>query len=126
MLNDVYGYDIGYSGIGDAVVYTVTDGTGGSEPHSSPGALAGEPSDFQISTDGTGDVRPLVVVSVRGSVTFWDWVMDLCTQLHIFLFDFEIGRDMMMKPKLLRQTLRARDLRQLCLIAKVTIVLLLM
>ena len=112
MLNDVYGYDIGYSGIGDAVVYTVTDGTGGSEPHSSPGALAGEPSDFQISTDGTGDVRPLVVVSVRGSVSIHDWIMDFLTQFHVKVFDFETGRDMMMKPKLPRLNLKVWDFMQ--------------
>ena len=70
--------------------------------------------------------RTLIVVSVRGSVTLLDWIMDFLTQFHVKVFDFETGRDMMMKPKLPRQTLRARDLRQLCLIAKVTIVLLLM
>ena len=72
------------------------------------------------------DLQNSVSSLISDSVTFFDWIMDFLTQFHVKVFDFETGRDMMMKPKLPRQTLRARDLRQLCLIAKVTIVLLLM
>jgi hypothetical protein len=97
VLNDVYGYNVDYSGIGNAVVYTVTDGTGSTVSHSSPGDLAGESSNLQVSTEGTDNIRPLVVVSVRGSVSILDWIMNLCTQLHMCLFDFETGRDMVLK-----------------------------
>lgn len=38
--------------------------------------------------------RQLVVVSVRGSVTFLDWAMDLLTQFHVCFGDFDIGAQM--------------------------------
>ena len=58
------------------------------------------------------DGRQLVVVSVRGSVTFFDWIMDFLTQFHVKVFDFETGRDMMMKPKLPRLNLKVWDFMQ--------------
>ena len=37
------------------------------------------------------DGRQLVVVSVRGSVTILDWLMDLLTQFHVCFYDFDVG-----------------------------------
>lgn len=71
VLNDVYGYNVDYSGIGYAGIYTVTDGTGGSISHSSPGDLARKSSNLQVNTEGTDNIRPLVVVSVQSSVNFF-------------------------------------------------------
>ena len=45
----------------------------------------------------TDNTRQLVVVAVRGSVTPEDWAMDVLTQVHIDLLDFEAGRDMVLK-----------------------------
>ncbi len=47
-------------------------------------------SNFQ-RTDNNTDSRQLVVITVRGSVTPWDWVMNLCTQFHNKAFEFEDG-----------------------------------
>ena len=54
--------------------------------------LNSEDLDRENSTD-----RQLVVVDVRGSVTFPDWIMDFLTQFHVKAFDFETGRDMVLK-----------------------------
>ena len=52
----VYGYNVDYSGIGDVGIYTVTDGTGGTVSHSSPGDLARESSNLQVNTEGTDNI----------------------------------------------------------------------
>ena len=49
------------------------------------------------SSSENSTVRPLVVIAVRGSVTFWDWLMDFLTQLHIGFFDFDVGAQMVIE-----------------------------
>ena len=46
-----------------------------------------------INENNTDNTRQLVVISVRGSVTPLDWLMDILTQFHIKASDFETGRD---------------------------------
>ena len=48
-------------------------------------------------SESDSNSRTLIVISVRGSVTPLDWAMDVLTQVHIDLLDFEAGRDMVLK-----------------------------
>lgn len=52
---------------------------------------------YTVNENNSNNSRPVVVVAVRGSVTPLDWLMDLLTQFHICAFDFETGRDMVLK-----------------------------
>ena len=67
---------------------SVDSGAVNSENLGITSVLNSEDSDSENSTD-----RQLVVVAVRGSVTFYDWLMDLLTQFHVKASDFETGRD---------------------------------
>ena len=61
------------------------------------GTGVGNTDQVVLNSDSTetefNNTRQLVVISVRGSVSILDWIMNLYTQLHICLFDFETGRD---------------------------------
>ena len=48
-------------------------------------------SDSDATEAEDNNCRQLVVVSVRGSVTLLDWAMDLLTQFHVCLYDFDVG-----------------------------------
>lgn len=48
-------------------------------------------SDTTANESESNNDRQLVVVAVRGSVTILDWVMDLLTQFHVCVYDFDIG-----------------------------------
>ena len=48
-------------------------------------------SDLDANEAETNNGKQLVVVSVRGSVTILDWMMDLLTQFHVCSYDFEVG-----------------------------------
>ncbi len=54
-------------------------------------------SNFEITEADVINGRQLVVVSVRGSVTMLDWMMDLLTQFHGCFFDFEVGAQMVLE-----------------------------
>lgn len=49
------------------------------------------------SINNTNTTRQVVVISVRGSVTPLNWLVDFLTQFHVCLFDFETDRDMVLK-----------------------------
>lgn len=61
------------------------------------GTGVGNTDQVVLNSDSTetesNNTRHLVVVSVRGSVTLLDWLMDILTQFHIKASDFETGRD---------------------------------
>lgn len=48
-------------------------------------------SNFGENEAAVSESRQLVVVSVRGSVTMLDWIMDLLTQFHVCFYDFDVG-----------------------------------
>jgi len=50
----------------------------------------------------SNNTRPLVVVDVRGSVTWWDWIMDFSTQFNLtsWLVSFETGKNMVLNTLL--------------------------
>lgn len=71
---------------------SVDSGTVNSENLGIASVLNSEDLDKENST-----ARQLVVVSVRGSVTLLDWIMDFLTQFHVKVLDFEVGSEMVLK-----------------------------
>ncbi len=55
------------------------------------GGSVSEIDETLSETESDDNSRPLIVVSIRGSVTPLDWAMDLVSQLDREVFNFEAG-----------------------------------
>lgn len=76
--------------VSDMDMDTGTHRTHTTSEHDSGNLVLNSSSSSQ-ETENNIVAQQLVVISVRGSVTPWDWVMNLCTQFHIKAFEFEDG-----------------------------------
>ncbi len=96
--DDSFGYNLAGNMVSSVDVYSRASSLNSDDTGNSNSVYINSVTPIPInsgeSSSNGSTVRPLVVVAVRGSVTLWDWLMDFATQLHIGLFDFDIGAQM--------------------------------
>ncbi len=99
--DDSFGYDLAGNRVSSVDVCGTSDSFGSDDTCNVNNVYTNSVEPLTLNSEKSSSngstVRPLVVVAVRGSVTLWDWLMDIATQFHIGVFDFDIGAQMVIK-----------------------------